>query len=69
MIGIVMLFFDVGNLCFFEVLVVVGFEIIKMRLSKIVEINFFLEVGMLKKDKNIKFVIFFYVIGFYEFWV
>lgn len=67
MIGIVMLFFDVGNLCFFEVLVVVGFEIIKMRLSKIVEINFFLEVGMLKKDKNIKFVIFFYVIGFYEF--
>lgn len=67
MIGIVMLFFDVGNLCFFEVLVVVGFEIINMRLSKIVGNNFFLEVGMLKKDKNIKFVIFFYVIGFNEF--
>lgn len=51
--------FDVGNLCLPEASAVVGSETTKMRPSKIAGNNPLSEVGMLKKDKNIKLVIFF----------
>ena len=59
--------FDVGNLCLPEASAVVGSETTKMTPSKIAENNPLSEVGMLKKDKNIKLLIFFYVTGLNEF--